>query len=1316
MRRIKNFILAVATVLAATVTMAQSGFNYQAVIRNAQGDLVAEKPVSLRISLMSGNTILYKEKQTATTNAYGVVSVVVGTGTPLSGSFSSIDWTKGNISMKTEFDPNGGTNYAVIGTTQLQAVPFSEYAKKTSAVVNPKDIQIQATSTTGDDEALFSVKDEEGNVVFAVYKSGVRVYVDDTDSGNKAAKSGFAVTGRKAKDGEPSTYFAVDNYGTQVYVDGDEDTGKAAKAKFAVTSVKKGKATTEDNVFVINEEGTKVFVDDEGSDKAAKAKFAVTSVKKGKDGETAEVENYLVVNKQGTQVYVDGDEDTGKAAKAKFAVTSVKKGKATTEDNVFVINEEGTNVFVDDQSDGKAAKAKFAVTSVKKGKDGESLADNYLVVNDEGTKVYVDGDDSKAAKAKFAVTSVRSGKADEADDFFLINKDGTQVFIDDEAQGKAAKAKFAVTSVKKGKGDNGDNPDYLVVDSDSTRVYIDNANSKAAKSGFAVTGKKASKGSNADMLKVTQDSTRIYVEGGSSKSGFGVEGKGDGNGKNGFAVTEKSANGNAGYMDVTAKNFFAGYNAGKNTISIYSDGTGKNNTFVGNNAGINNDYGSANVFMGYQAGYSLKGLSADENVYIGNRAGKNATSGQWSVVMGNDAGLYAGTINNSVIIGDRAGWGSNGTDYDRRSTFNSSVMIGSQAGWNYIKSSSNVFIGANVLNTVNELSGNVALGNSISVGGSDNTILGNGSAAIGTGNIIVGNGYGSGGYTDNNSIIIKTNSDDASADNYKNVSIGYKVGAQGTSNIAIGESAGGYSGSSNVYIGKNAGNANTGSNNINIGTGAGKGVNASNKLIISSLSNSDGVIAGTSTNALVYGEFNATTYKQTFSVNGAGRFNVARTSSTAENSTSLTALYAINDTYSNNVHQYGVFGETKAERSGYGYYNAVYGAATGGNTAYAVRGYAVNATNNYGLYGAATGGSAKNYGAYANGNGAGSSSAGVQNYGIYATATGNGYSSSYKNTNYGIYAYASGSNATNWAGYFNGDVKVTGALSLDGTVNFWNFITSSLVPQQTTYNLGTESNPWGSLHANNLYVYSAATFDYTTKFGSTATFNGSATFNGATTFTSSMSTRSIAPSVTASYFLGTTSNRWYYVYANNVDVTSDVYAAGNIQAKGYIYGSSTGGNLYCYSNFLPYNSSNDNIYLGNSSNRWYRVYAKYSENVSSDKRWKTNITNIDNALNKVLTLNGVTYNWRVNEFPEQHFDSLRHAGVIAQEVEAVLPEAVETDEQGFKSVTYDNLIPLLIEATKELKAEKDELKAEKDALEAKVDRLEKLVEELLKKQ
>jgi hypothetical protein len=80
----------------------------------------------------------------------------------------------------------------------------------------------------------------------------------------------------------------------------------------------------------------------------------------------------------------------------------------------------------------------------------------------------------------------------------------------------------------------------------------------------------------------------------------------------------------------------------------------------------------------------------------------------------------------------------------------------------------------------------------------------------------------------------------------------------------------------------------------------------------------------------------------------------------------------------------------------------------------------------------------------------------------------------------------------------------------------------------------------------------------------------------------------------------------------------------------------------------------------------------------SDKRKKKNIEPITNALEKVLQLQGVTFN-KLDD------DNRRHAGIIAQEVEKVLPEVVYTDEFGMKSVAYGNMIGLLIEAIKELK-------------------------------
>jgi hypothetical protein len=86
---------------------------------------------------------------------------------------------------------------------------------------------------------------------------------------------------------------------------------------------------------------------------------------------------------------------------------------------------------------------------------------------------------------------------------------------------------------------------------------------------------------------------------------------------------------------------------------------------------------------------------------------------------------------------------------------------------------------------------------------------------------------------------------------------------------------------------------------------------------------------------------------------------------------------------------------------------------------------------------------------------------------------------------------------------------------------------------------------------------------------------------------------------------------------------------------------------------------------------------------SSDMRWKKDIALIDSPLDKVLSLRGVTYYWRTDEFPSSNFSEGQQVGLIAQEVEAVLPQLINTDAKGYKSVEYANIVALLIEAIKE---------------------------------
>ena len=116
---------------------------------------------------------------------------------------------------------------------------------------------------------------------------------------------------------------------------------------------------------------------------------------------------------------------------------------------------------------------------------------------------------------------------------------------------------------------------------------------------------------------------------------------------------------------------------------------------------------------------------------------------------------------------------------------------------------------------------------------------------------------------------------------------------------------------------------------------------------------------------------------------------------------------------------------------------------------------------------------------------------------------------------------------------------------------------------------------------------------------------------------------------------------------------------------------------------------------------------------SSDRRFKKNITPFGSVLTQLTALQPVHYFWRVTEFPEQHFGNSQAYGLIAQDVERVLPELVVTNEDGFKAIDYSKLPLLTIEAVKELNTEVRGLRTENDELKQRLADLERMFAELL---
>jgi hypothetical protein len=104
--------------------------------------------------------------------------------------------------------------------------------------------------------------------------------------------------------------------------------------------------------------------------------------------------------------------------------------------------------------------------------------------------------------------------------------------------------------------------------------------------------------------------------------------------------------------------------------------------------------------------------------------------------------------------------------------------------------------------------------------------------------------------------------------------------------------------------------------------------------------------------------------------------------------------------------------------------------------------------------------------------------------------------------------------------------------------------------------------------------------------------------------------------------------------------------------------------------------------------------------IASDVRFKKNIVALNNSLANLLKINGVRYDLRKDEFPEKNFSDKTQIGFIAQELEKIFPEMVFTDTQGYKSVDYARLTPVLVEAIKELRNENASLKSRLDKIEA----------------
>jgi hypothetical protein len=245
------FVVIIAAFGLSVTGQVPQGFNYQAIARNGE-NLIKDTDIGVRIAILSSLTpltIQWQEDHVVRTNQYGMFQLIIGDphATPSGGlapSFSEINWTIIPLYIRTSLDIELKNNWVYMGDAQLVSAPYAIVAQNVSGL---KKLTVKGVSTFGD-SALFEVKNNLGNTVFAVYNEGIRAHVSEGTA--KGTKGGFAVGGfDMAKGGH--TLLSVYPDSTTVYA---RNSLKGKKGGFAVGSFDGAKGTTTGNYMQLSKE------------------------------------------------------------------------------------------------------------------------------------------------------------------------------------------------------------------------------------------------------------------------------------------------------------------------------------------------------------------------------------------------------------------------------------------------------------------------------------------------------------------------------------------------------------------------------------------------------------------------------------------------------------------------------------------------------------------------------------------------------------------------------------------------------------------------------------------------------------------------------------------------------------------------------------------------------------------------------------------------------------------------------------------------------------------------------------------------------
>ncbi len=190
MKKVLTIILSFATVIA--LAQVPQKISYQAVARQVSGAVLPNQTIGVEFIIYQTSvtgTMVYKETHNTNTNGFGLFSLFIGGGTPVAGSFASINWSTGIYFVETLIDPAGGTSYSSVGTQQLMSVPYALYAETSGNSSSNPTITINSPNTiTNPSSGIY-------NISVPSYSAGTGISIASGVISNTGSSSSSTITG-----------------------------------------------------------------------------------------------------------------------------------------------------------------------------------------------------------------------------------------------------------------------------------------------------------------------------------------------------------------------------------------------------------------------------------------------------------------------------------------------------------------------------------------------------------------------------------------------------------------------------------------------------------------------------------------------------------------------------------------------------------------------------------------------------------------------------------------------------------------------------------------------------------------------------------------------------------------------------------------------------------------------------------------------------------------------------------------------------------------------------------------------------------------